>query len=217
MRKGLSAPILAAVLALTALACSETGSQDLNLDRCDYIVLPGIAQTETYTVRTERDCLFDFRVPVDILVDFLAQGPAGPVESPTQLATFRFTHYIVSYRNITQGGSSEWGVDVPYPFEESLPFIVGDGGNFPATLEFRSATVLQESARTQPPLSNDAFFFDGTDPLSGVVLEAEIVFWGHPVGQAQRECRGTMIFQFTIFDDDSAGADAARCAFEATL
>lgn len=212
MKKGLIAPVLAAALALFSLACSETGSRDLNLGNCDYVVLPSIADSETYRTWTERDCLVRLSLPTDIVVDALNDGTAGGDPSP--LSAFVLYKYIVSYRNITQNGENVPRVDVPEPFQANQQFLLGEGGTFPDTLELRPATVLQLSAKGQPPLNSDAFYFDRTDPRSGVVLEAEMVFWGYPAGQQQRECRGTMIFRFTIFDETDPIEQAAWCEAE---
>jgi hypothetical protein len=211
MKKRLTAALLAFGLAAFGLACGDTGSVDRDPDgRCDYWVIPGIADGSPYRVATERDCGVSLTIPVIVTVDFLAGDIAG-----TQSSSFVLDKTIVSYFNVTQNSGQPSAV--PAPFQWTPAIVAGTGGSLPAEVEFLTAPLLQQSARTQFPLNDDNFYRTGTDPISGVVLEATIVFWGHPVNQESRECRGTMVFRFTIFDayDFDPLAEAAQCEFEA--
>ena len=110
------------------------------------------------------------------------------------------------------------GMKRDYPaFSDTISFVVGEGGNFPATWSATNIIVLRQSAWSQAPLNDDGFYWTGTDPVSGVVLEATLEFWGHPVGQPSRECVGVMRHQFTVFDayDFDPDAQAAQCIGEA--
>jgi hypothetical protein len=217
MKKGFVAAILATALAAFALACGDTGSIDLDTgNRCDYLVLPGTMDGATLFSRTEVDCGTPLAVDLSVIVDFIQQGGgAGTTEPGTQLSAFVREKYIVTYRNITQNGASTPRSEVPEPWQRTVSSVLGADGSFPATYDLTGARILQESAKGQPPLNNDAFFTIGTDPLSGVVFEAEIVWWGHPVSQASRECRGTMVYRFTVYDaPDGSEQEAAICAEE---
>jgi hypothetical protein len=219
MRKGIVAAALAVTLTGFGLGCSDSGrGPDVDLGgTCDYLVVPGILEGETFRNWTERDCPVRLSLPMEVFVDLLANDvDENPTFPPNSIAAFVLDKYIVTYRNVTQNGESVPRVDVPEPFQFTPAAVVGNDG-FPATFELLGAPVLQLSAKGQPPLNQDSFYFDRTDPRSGVVLEADIVWWGHPVGQSSRECRGTMRFRFTVFDEDDPTDQAAICASELAI
>lgn len=216
MKKGLIAAVLAASLAVLCLSCGNTGGLDLDTgSRCDYLVLPGTADGATLFSRTEVDCGTPLAVDLRVLVDFIQQGGgAGPVEPGTQLSSFLLEKYIVSYRNVTQNGANTPRSEVPEPFQFTPNFLL-ESSQFPGEYLLDGAPILLASAKGQPPLNNNAFFTIGTNPVSGVVLEAEIVWWGHPVGQPSNECRGTMYYRFTVYDaPDGSAEETAICEAE---
>lgn len=203
MKKGIVAAALAVTLAAFGLACSETGGLDFDPpDRCDYLVLVGVTTGgDAPPTNTEVDCPIDFVIGVTVDVSFLqVVGGAGGTIPGTTNSTFLIDKYIVSYRNITQNGANIPRTHVPETILNTVAVQLTGGEG---TLSF-FPTLLEAAARSQPPLNSDSFFTIGTDPLAGVVLEAEMVVWGHPVLQPSRECRGTMVYRFTVYDVPSS-------------
>lgn len=191
MKKVLLA-VMVPALAVFSSCSSRSGFG--NNSNCDYLVLPEAG----LTLPPDSTCeSVNAAVRMDLVVNVRFLGPTaidGGLGSPplaTSLSQFLLEHYDVTYRNLTTGRSVE-GVDVPRPFRESVGTIF-DLSRI-ETLTLRGFPILLAGAKAEAPL-NDASFYPGA---SGVVLEATLTFWGHPVTDDGAWCYGTMRWVFSI-------------------
>ena len=183
--------LLAAGLALTS-GCSSRAGLGNNSD-CDYLVIPESGDTVSFdTVAcVNADLAMSFSVTVEFLGPTEENGGLGQPPDPTTLSQFLLEHYDVTYRNLTTGGSVA-GVDVPAPLRVSVQEVFDLTED--SVLEIDDFPVLSRSAKASPPLNNDAFY--PTD--SGVVFEATLTWWGHPITDDSAWCYGTMHWVFTV-------------------
>ena len=183
--------LLAAALAV-ACACSSRHGLGDNSD-CDYLILPETGENlATATLACENSPLaMDFIVNVTFLGPEEDDGGLGEPPEATPLAQFRLEHYDVTYRNLTTGGSVQ-GVDVPPAFRQSLQEV------FDMTeeeeLEMTGFPVLVSGAKVTAPLNNDAFY----PTAAGVVFEATMTFWGHPVTDDNAWCFANLKWVFSV-------------------
>jgi hypothetical protein len=112
---------------------------------------------------------------------------------------FVVDRYTVTYVNVSRGGASEPGVDVPQPID-ALLFL--DPGQ-PTYSEVERLSILDEAAKVLPPLSQDVFFNQGT-----VAFDATITVFGHPVDRPGATCVGSLGHRFLV-SDSGPGTDPA--------
>lgn len=183
--------LLATSLALTFGCSSRSGLGD-NSD-CDYLVVPETGDDVMFqTVECDNsDLVLTFSVTVEFLGPTSENGGLGEPPDPTSLSQFRLEHYDVTYRNLTTGGTVA-GVDVPAPMRVSVQEVFNLQDD--EVLDLTDFPVLSRSAKASPPLNNDAFY--PTD--SGVVFDATLTWWGHPITDDSAWCYGTMHWVFTV-------------------
>lgn len=188
-----SAGLLVTTLAVASACSSRHGLGDNR--NCDYVVLPEASEGGTVPDSTlacvNSDLPMDFSVTVEFIGPSATDGGLGNPPDATPLAQFLLEHYDVTYRNLTTGGSVQ-GVDVPPAFRQSIQALFDMTEEEELTLE--GFPILRSSAKATAPLNNDSFY---ASP-SGVVFEATMTFWGHPVTDDSAWCFGTVKWIFTV-------------------
>jgi hypothetical protein len=127
----------------------------------------------------------------DYLV-FPGTSQGAPLPPGTQLSAFVLDHYDVTYRNLSNGGGTVPGVDVPFPIQVSLAAVPTVP---PASFTFNNFEMLFAGQKQQPPLNDSSFY-----PAAGMQLEATLTFWGWPAVDPSAACFGTLRYIITVFD-----------------
>ncbi len=182
---------LASVAALLVLgsACSSRHGLADNSD-CDYIIQAETGESvPDFTLQcVNSDLAIDFEVTVAFIG---GEGGAGTLPPASNVAQFLLEHYDVTYRNLSTGGSVA-GVDVPRPFRRSIAALFDLREE--ETLEMTGFPVLVSGAKFEAPLNQDTYY----PGPSGVVLEATITFWGHPVTDDNAWCFATLRYVINV-------------------
>lgn len=136
--------------------------------------------------------LTDRRCPVgisnDVAISVMAFDQANE-------ESFQIDRYTVTYENISRGGASEPGVDVPQPVDATLFLSAGQ----PPYMELERLSVLDEAAKFLPPLNTDFFYASGV-----VTMDATLSVFGHSVERPEAICIGQITHRFQIQDSGAA-------------
>ena len=185
------------VLLVTALALASACSSQDGLtgggDDCDYLMLPqpGESRSISTVACVNSDLATDMTVNVTFLGPSEEDGGVPGAPGPTPVSQFRIEHVDITYRNLTTNGSVA-GVDVPAPIRIPIQDVFDIEDDEELTL--LGFPILLSGAKASPPLNSDAFY--PTD--SGVVFEATLAWWGHPVTDDNAWCYATMRWVFTV-------------------
>jgi hypothetical protein len=138
--------------------------------------------------------LTDRRCPVGISNDVvMTVVPFDPLSEEG----FQIDRYTVTYENISRGGASEVGVDVPAPIDATLFLDPGQ----PTYMEFERLSILDEAAKDLAPLNTDFFYASGV-----VTMDATLTVFGHSTARPDAICVGVITHRFQV-EDSGAGTD----------
>ena len=146
----------------------------------------------------------DRRCPVGLSVD--VQMTVVPFDQLNEEG-FQIDRYTVTYENITRGGASEPGVDVPQPIDAIL-FLDPD---VPTYMQVERLFILDEAAKVLAPLNADFFYASGPQ-----TFDATLTVYGHSTERPDAICTGTITHRFQVLDSgpDTIPEEDAACIAE---